>query len=174
MSSLSALSHCAASAVRVQHLPDHPVGEASCFARHGGARVRKEAAQAGDGEPVVHLGEPRRLDVERQHDRRSRGTIVQLGVRLPGVHQHHAVAGQLVPPLADLEPGVLAVRLDQDMALRMRMGDEVVIGVEQGHAAEASLEKFESGGHGLSAGTVRALSAPAQPGLRAASRIIRL
>lgn len=60
-------------------------------------------------------------------------------VVLPGVHQHCGGVGQRHEPFADQELCVIAVELQQDVAMRMGVAHKSAIHVEQRDPAEKTM-----------------------------------
>ena len=96
---------------------------------------------------LLHVGEPSRLDIERQDDARRCARLVRVGMRFPGIDQYGGIVTQGAELIPDREEGVGSGRLDQDVAMRVRVVDQHRIHVQERYPPELPLEYPESLGH---------------------------
>jgi hypothetical protein len=109
-------------------------------ARRHLARRRLEKARRAARRPVgTEVLQPFRLDIEREDDRARPLLVMHVSVRLPRIDEHGLIVGELHQIVADRELRVGAVRLDQHMAMRMRVTHERTVHVEQRDTAESSM-----------------------------------
>ena len=114
-------------------------GEAADMRRDVAGLPFEESGRAAGGPVRPEALEPLRLDIEREDDRARARRVVDVGMGFPGIDQHRLSIGQRHHVGADRELRVVAVDLEEDVAMRMGMAHKRAVHVEQGDTAERAM-----------------------------------